>query len=216
MEGLPRPAAGVCRLYLCRHARTTSNAAGLIQGAGTDAPLDAKGVQQTELLADALRSVPLDAVYCSPLRRAVDSARPLLRGRNGLRLQVDPRLSEMHYGDLEGVSLRSAAGRAGIVRIMRAWAASDEDHKCPGQHGESYRDVASRGRAALSALAAGRAHVAVVTHFHFLRVLLCDLLGRGPPGMESMKVPNAGVWVCDYDPRTEEVRVVARELTAHL
>ena len=55
-------------LYLVRHGESTYNAEGRIQGQ-TDVPLSELGRRQSEAVADALRTQPVDAVYSSPLRR---------------------------------------------------------------------------------------------------------------------------------------------------
>ena len=56
-------------LYLIRHGETYSNAEGRIQGQ-TDNPLSPLGERQALATARGLRSVPLGALFTSPLARA--------------------------------------------------------------------------------------------------------------------------------------------------
>lgn len=59
----------VVRVYIVRHGETDDNRRGIIQG-HLDTPLNAAGVRQARLAADALADVPFDAAYTSDLSRA--------------------------------------------------------------------------------------------------------------------------------------------------
>ena len=78
-------------LLLIRHARPEriENA----DGSPADPPLDASGREQAERLAAWLADEKLDRIYASHLRRARETATPLLSGR-GLELELEPRVAE--------------------------------------------------------------------------------------------------------------------------
>lgn len=61
------------RLYLLRHAETTWNAENRVQGS-LDAPLSEVGLRQADAAARALATMPLAAMYASPLPRALATA----------------------------------------------------------------------------------------------------------------------------------------------
>jgi probable phosphoglycerate mutase len=82
--------------YCVRHGESASNAAGRIQGQ-SDVPLSELGHRQSEAVAAALSGLPVAAVYASPLRRAMQTARPVAEELN-LEIQTDPRLMEVHAG----------------------------------------------------------------------------------------------------------------------
>lgn len=65
-------------------------------GHPADPPLSARGVAQAERLADWLRHEEIDAVYSSPMRRAVETAEPLARGR-GCRIEPEPDVVELDH-----------------------------------------------------------------------------------------------------------------------
>lgn len=66
-------------------------------GVPADPPLSEKGHEQAHLVADWLAPEGFDAVYSSPMRRAVETAQPLAQ-RLGLEVTVDDELAELDRG----------------------------------------------------------------------------------------------------------------------
>lgn len=66
--------------------------------------LNARGQAQAAALAEALKDLPLKAVYSSPLDRAVETAAPIAR-RHGLKVIERADLIETRLGDWEGKSI---------------------------------------------------------------------------------------------------------------
>jgi broad specificity phosphatase PhoE len=154
------------RLYLVRHGRTAGNGVRYVGWA--DEPLDAVGREQARALADELAAEPVDVVYSSPLRRALDTARPLAE-RHRAPLRVRDELKEVHYGVYQDVPKGETK-----LRLKRFY----RDRRMPG--GESLRDVFNRVHRVCaeiqSELHAGR-RVAVVAHFWSLRMLVGHISG---------------------------------------
>ncbi len=91
------------KIYLVRHGETDWNKAGRIQG-NSNIPLNEKGRELAEITAEALREVPFDRVFSSPLIRAYETAEILSRGR-GLEIVTDARIREFSFGIAEGMPL---------------------------------------------------------------------------------------------------------------
>ncbi|MBO5555683.1 MAG: histidine phosphatase family protein [Oscillospiraceae bacterium] len=91
-------------IYLVRHGQTALNSAHALQGR-SDHPLNATGLAQAQAVGDWFRrrGIRFDAVWSSPLQRAVDTAR-LIAGEDA-DIRTDPRLIEMDYGPYEGMDL---------------------------------------------------------------------------------------------------------------
>ena len=83
------------QLYLIRHGRTAWNNEDRLQG-WADEPLDAVGQTQARALAAALHAVHFDAIYSSPLDRAMQTA-GALAGPHGLEVVPDDRLLEWSF-----------------------------------------------------------------------------------------------------------------------
>jgi probable phosphoglycerate mutase len=87
-------------ILLLRHAHT--DAVGrYLAGRAPGVPLSPQGRAQAQLLRDALDGTSIDAIFSSPLERAVHTALPLAVGR-GLEVLIDDDLLEADFGDWTG------------------------------------------------------------------------------------------------------------------
>ncbi|MFM7323591.1 MAG: histidine phosphatase family protein, partial [Nodosilinea sp.] len=87
-------------LYLLRHGETVASQTGGYCGA-LDLPLTPAGEAMAAAFADRYQSLPWQAVFVSPLQRAVATARPLCQAI-GLAMQERSGLREIQYGEWEG------------------------------------------------------------------------------------------------------------------
>ena len=88
---------------LIRHGETDGNANRIVQPPET--PLNERGIQQAELLADRLarEGVAVSRLISSDLARARMTAEPIAR-RLDLELEFEPLLQERNFGDFRGRS----------------------------------------------------------------------------------------------------------------
>ena len=91
------------KIYFVRHGETIWNKEKKIQGR-SDIPLNEYGKELGMITAKALKDIPFDIVYSSPLIRAKETAEILVKDRN-LVIHEDNRLLEMSFGEGEGESL---------------------------------------------------------------------------------------------------------------
>lgn len=87
-------------LIFVRHAKTDWNKSGRIQGR-SDIPLAESSVSEVRDASERLNGREINAVYSSPLRRAVQTAELLTVGR-GLEIKTDERLIERDFGEYDG------------------------------------------------------------------------------------------------------------------
>ena len=87
-------------LFLIRHGESAYNAESRIQGQ-SDIPLSELGHRQSEAAAEALAGASVDALYSSPLRRALETAQPIA-ARSNVPIATDPRLMEIDAGVFQG------------------------------------------------------------------------------------------------------------------
>lgn len=133
-------------LYLVRHGETDWNREKRFQSR-TDVPLNETGLNQARMMRDELRrrGANFVAARCSPLSRAVETARIILEG-TGLEAIVEPAFIELDFGSFEG-RLESEL-RAQYGEEYDRWRASEYTQTPPGG-GESIISGAERVRARL-------------------------------------------------------------------
>jgi broad specificity phosphatase PhoE len=117
-------------LILVRHGESEWNAQRRYQGQ-SDVPLSALGRRQAELIAERLAGVKIDAVYASDLSRAWETA-SAIAARSGLKVVPEPRLRELKFGVLEGLTFEEA--QAQYPEMIVAW---QEDFNRPPEGGET-------------------------------------------------------------------------------
>lgn len=88
-------------LYIMRHGKTEWNARHKLQGR-TDIPLSEEGRSMAQRAAKEYENIHFDICYCSPLIRAEETAKIVLKGRN-IPIVTDERLLEMSFGIYEGI-----------------------------------------------------------------------------------------------------------------
>jgi broad specificity phosphatase PhoE len=158
-------------LFLVRHGQTVWHAENRYAGT-TDVALDPSGYAQAERLAVWASTAGLAAIWCSPLSRARETAFPAARAA-GLEMQVDERLREIDFGQIEGKTMAEAERL--FPEEIRRFKADPVTYPMPG--GEDPHQAALRAVSALRdiALAQPRQRVLVVAHNTLIRLTLCSL-----------------------------------------
>jgi 2,3-bisphosphoglycerate-dependent phosphoglycerate mutase len=158
-------------LFLIRHGESIFNREGRVQGQ-SDVELSPLGLRQADAIAECLASVGIDAVYSSPLKRAMQTAEPV-GARLGLGVQTDERLKELNAGVFQGLLWSEIEAR--FPKEVGLWRGEQPDSAIPG--GESRRDLMIRGAAVLKAIREQPYRkVAVIAHGGILQSALKALL----------------------------------------
>lgn len=127
-------------IYLIRHGETDWNKDYRFQGQ-VDIPLNAYGIELAEKTAEALKSVPFQAAFSSPLNRAVQTAQILIRDRK-IPFETDARLKEINFGVYEGTIVPpglTAADSNPLYDFRK-----QPENYIPGENGESLQALYKR------------------------------------------------------------------------
>lgn len=116
------------KFYLTRHGETDWNKIHRTQGR-TDLPLNDKGRQQAQRLAQRMKDKGLSCVYTSPMSRAADTARAISEAC-GVKLVIDERLTERDFGPLEGETFPDLLKK--YPKEMDVWINDPYNHMQPG------------------------------------------------------------------------------------
>lgn len=87
------------KIWITRHGQTNLNKARLMQGL-TDEPLNKTGIMQARKTRALIGDVRFDAVYASPLNRAIMTG-SIIGGVNPSDVIIDPRIIEADFGKYE-------------------------------------------------------------------------------------------------------------------
>jgi broad specificity phosphatase PhoE len=176
------------RLTLVRHGVTEWNTLGRWQGF-SDTPLSDTGRAQAQQLQPRLARQDFDLVYSSDLQRAADTARLA-----GLQPILEPRLREIHFGQLEGTTNRELQNNPDLAVGLGQWRKNPLTTRLP--NGESYSDMLERVLDWLKDLPAS-GNVIAFSHSGVIKTLVPHLLGTS-----AFVGPETGLlwwrFLCDH------------------
>ena len=160
-------------LYIVRHGETDSNVAHTCLG-HKDVPLNAAGVEQARELAEKYRGIPIDAVYSSPLKRAVDTAEGVAEIKS-LKIKLNYGLIERDFGGWDDMTFAEIESK--YPHEYAEWQENWTGFKIPG--GESSDEAQKRISDATDRIIAANAgkSVLIVTHLGTARHIISHVLG---------------------------------------
>ena len=192
-----RSVVAVTGIVFIRHAAT--DMAGTFCGQ-SDPPVNALGRRQIDDLAARLSDEAWDVIYSSDLRRAVATAKGLVRG-SALEVVTTPRLREIDFGAWEGLCWRQ------IEEVDRVYAQRwiEGFPALPAPSGESFPDFEGRvlGIAEELLRMAETKRIAVVAHGGVMRVVLRSLLGYTEQAAWELTKPYCCLFTVDGATRGE-------------
>lgn len=156
------------------HSTSVDNEAGIASG-WRDVSLSDVGRQQAKELGERRRGDPIDAVFCSDLRRAVETAEIAFGSR--ITIRRDRRLREYDYGEMTGAP------------VARIHAERSNRVETPFPHGESLREVVVRVRSFLDDLVREWDGIRIMVIGHSATRLALDHLLGGIPLQEAASHP---------------------------
>ena len=170
-------------IYITRHGETDWNKEGRMQG-WQNSNLTEKGVENAKKLGDSLKYIEFDYIYCSPLGRAIDTAKHI-RGDKSTEITIKDSLKEMGFGTWEG---RENTEIEELYPTQRHnfW---NKPHLYEPVDGESYQELISRVGTVLNEIVSNTTaeNVLIVTHAAVIKAIYSILKGNaledfwGPP-----------------------------------
>ena len=188
---MPQPAT----VLLVRHGHTAAVGCRLV-GRLPGVELTDEGRRQAQRLVERLASLPLSAIYSSPLERALETARPLAAARTLEIIRCDE-LIEMDFGEWTGQTFEALDRLPEWQRFNSARGRAE----VPG--GESAAAVQRRAIRAVEAIAARHAGatVAAFTHADVIRSILLHHTGRPLDQIHDFEAAPASVTAIAVDER---------------
>ena len=162
------------RIYFVRHGETTYSQTGGFCGA-IDPELTPAGSQMAEQFGAAYAKLPWEAVYVSPMKRTIATAKPLCDAV-GIEMQLRDGLREIKYGEWEGKTVEEV--KKDYEEDYINWL-TEPAWNAPTNGGETSVEIASRSSLVIAEIQEKykSGNVLVVSHKATIRIVLCSLLG---------------------------------------
>lgn len=161
-------------LYVVRHGQTEFNLVQKLQGS-CNSNLTELGEREAAMLAEKLSDIPFSKCYSSPLGRAVQTAKILIKDR-GIPHITNEKMAEMSFGSWEGKERET---------LLKVWPEAykiffEEPEKYVSEDGENYQDVFERANAVLPMLVkeAENEDILLVSHGVWIKVFIAIVKGR--------------------------------------
>ncbi len=186
-------------LFLIRHAANDFTKEEKLAGWLPGAHLNEEGRQQAGQMAVRMDKVRLDAIYCSPLERAVETAEYLAKPRE-LKIQPREGLGEIRMGQWEGQKIDDL-NKSDDWRMFQFYPSGARP---PG--GESGRQVQTRAVDEVEAICAAHPEgaVAIVSHADTIKAIVAHYAGVHRDLFQRIVISPAsvaGIWIGPHGPR---------------
>jgi len=183
----------MAKLILARHGETAWNVEKLFRGRA-EVDLDEVGVEQAELLGKYLSDWKLEAIYSSPLKRALDTANIIARYQK-VSVCIAEGLIDFDYGRWQ--SLPEKEVKRLYPAILNEWHSNPHKVKMPG--GESLEDVTGRAVELVNdVVARHQGNLLLVSHRVVIKVLICHLLGLDNSHFWNINQDVCGITIFDH------------------
>ncbi len=200
------------KIFLVRHGKTVWNAEGRYQGK-MDIPLNDEGKEQAKKVGEALKKFKISAVYSSPLKRTMDTAKEIAK-HHALEVIPEEGFLEIDHGKWEGMLAEEVERE--YPELLKLWRKMPAEVVMP--EGESLRDVYERAVNAFENIVSKHSDdeiIAIVGHDATNKVLMCYLLETDLNKFWAFKQANGGITVVEYSPG-EKLIIHVENATGHL
>jgi probable phosphoglycerate mutase len=161
-------------LLLIRHGENDYVKTGKMAGRISGVHLNERGHKQAQALREALKDVPIKAIYSSPLERAMETSEPIASVHK-LQIVQEPDLMDTDVGKWQGKSLK-------VLRLTKVWKiVQNAPSRFRFPEGESFVESQARYVSALERMI--KKHnkpqdiVAVVFHADPIKLVTSHFLG---------------------------------------
>jgi len=183
----------MAKLILARHGETMWNVEKVFRGRA-DIGLDEVGIRQAELLGNYLGNWKLEAIYSSPVERALDTANIVARHQK-VSARIAEGLTDFDFGEWQSLSEQQV--RRLYPDLFNEWHNNPDKVRMPG--GESLEDVRRRAVEVVNDIVSRhQGNVLLVSHRVVIKVLICYLLGLDNSHFRNINQDVGGITIFDY------------------
>jgi len=182
------------QIILVRHGETEWNVKEVFRGR-IDIELSETGLKQAQLLAKYLSDIEIDAIYSSPLKRALTTAE-MVASYHKLKVEIAPGLIDFDYGEWQGLPHQEVRDK--YRRLYAQWL--NRPDRVRMLAGESLDEVRKRAMKVVDkVIAKYQGSVVLVSHRVVNKVLICALLGLDNSHFWNIRQDTCGITSFTYE-----------------
>jgi len=184
----------MAEIILVRHGETEWNVEEVFRGR-IDVELNETGIKQAELLAEYLHAVKIEAIYSSPLKRALRTAE-MIADYHQIEVEIASGLIDFNYGKWQGLPHQKVKDK--YKELYTEWISRPDQVRIPA--GESLNDVRQRAVEVVNkVIAEYEGIVVLVAHRVVNKVLICALLGLDNSHFWNVRQDTCGITTFTYE-----------------
>lgn len=197
--------SSITRLLLLRHGEVETRYHRVFGGSQIDMNLSAAGHEQAKHLAAFLEGKAVDAIYVSPMKRALQTLAPM-NAKRGHVPEIVQKLREVDFGDWTGLNWDEVRVRFNVSAYQ--WLHLLDQAAIP--NAETGRQFRARIEPAVKAILEAQKGktAAVVCHGGVIRMILSILLDLPLPTTSSFEIDYASITTLSVASNKTEIKLL--------
>ena len=202
------------RLIFIRHGLSSFNKEGRIQGRNDLSTLTKEGQLQAEAAGKIISSIPIDAIYSSPLKRASETTKIIIKQhQSNLQANYTDDLLEVDLGPWSG--LTKDALKNLYPKELSTWEKEPKELSINREDGTKFQPINELFYQAENFLKSlfetysdSNKTILIVAHNAILRCLILKLINDPSKGFRRLKLDNTSISILNIDFNNWEERQV--------
>ena len=180
------------RLYMMRHGETVWNTERRYQGM-TDIELSQTGIKQAECAAKRFENIEIDKIYCSPLKRAMATAKPIAEAKK-LDIIPEENFREIYFGEWEGMTVPELKAKYGDTYMN--FIKNPHLYDFPGEGNIS--NVINRLKPSLDRIIENESgNILIVSHGGIIRLMIMYIMGLDNSWFTKMWINKTAISIIE-------------------
>ena len=202
------------RLIFVRHGLSSFNKEGRIQGRSDLSTLTKEGQLQAKAVGGIISSIPIDAIYSSPLQRASETTKIIIKQHQSkLQATYTDELLEVDLGPWSGLTKDELKNL--YPEKLTIWEKEPKELSINREDGSEFKPIKELLFQAENFLKSlfktysdSNKTILIVAHNAILRCLILKLINEPSKGFRRLKLDNTSISICNIDLKNQEVRQV--------
>ena len=213
------------RLIFVRHGLSSFNTEGRIQGRNDLSTLTKEGQLQAEAAGKTISSIPIDAIYSSPLQRASETTKIIIEQLNkDYQAHYTDELLEVDLGPWSGLTKNEIKNQ--FPKELAIWQKEPKEltiNRDDGSKFQPIKELLIQAKNFLenlySTYSDSNKTILIVAHNAILRCLILNLINEPSNGLRRLKLDNASISICNItfnERQGRQVQIQCLNNIAHL